>query len=77
MAENSSWFDSIIETAGDVGKTALNVVYGSKQARAENQLLTEQVAEQKAESKEFWKKFAIVSGVVVGGLVIGKILKLY
>lgn len=73
----ADWVDSIISTAGDVGKTALNAIYGSKQAQAENQLLTEQVAEQKAESKEFWKKFAIVSGVVVGGLVIGKIFKLY
>lgn len=75
MAED--WFDSVIETAGDVGKTALNAIYGSKQAEAENQLLMEQTAEKKEENKEFWKKFAIVSGVVVGGLVIGKILKLY
>ena len=70
-------WDSIIETAGDVGKTALNTIYGSKQAAAETQLYTEQQAQEKQENSKFWRNFAIVAGVVVGGLAVGKILKLY
>lgn len=75
MAEKS-WWESVLETVGDVGKTAINAVYGSKKTETQAELYTGQ---QKTEEKdrEFWHKFAIVSAACVGGLVLGKILKLY
>ena len=76
MAEQKSWWDSLIETVGDVGKTALTSIYGSKQAEAQAELYTGQTVA-KNDDREFWHRFAIVSAACVGGLVLGKILKLY
>ena len=76
MAEQKSWWESVLETVGDVGKTAINAVYGSKNSQAQAELYTGQ--QQTAEKdREFWHKFAIVSAACVGGLVLGKIFKLY
>ena len=72
----ADFWDSLIQTAGDVGKTALNVVGNTKQAKAQAELVTEQAVETKQANKEFWQKFAIVSGAIVGGLILSKIFKL-
>ena len=72
----SDILDTIIETAGDVGKTALNTIYGNKNSETAAQFYTEQAQQAKEESK-FWRNFGIAAGIIVGGLAVGKILKLY
>ncbi|MGN1091202.1 MAG: hypothetical protein ACI4RJ_01745 [Alphaproteobacteria bacterium] len=74
MSEKS-WWESLLETVGGLGETALNSVYGSKAAQSQAELYTGQQAKQ--DDREFWHKFAIVSAACVGGLVLGKIFKLY
>lgn len=76
MADQKSWWESLLDTVGDLGGTAINAIYGSKTAEAQSELYTGQQI-QKEKDSEFWKKFAIVSGAVVGGLVLGKFLKLF
>lgn len=72
----ADFWDTLVQTAGDIGKTAINVVGNTKQAKAQAELVTEQAIETKQSNKEFWQKFAIVSGAIVGGLILGKIFKL-
>lgn len=78
MAEqtNKSWWEALLDTAADVGKTAVNAVYGSKTAESQAGIYIGEQA-QKEQDARFWKKFAIITGAAVGGLVLGKVLKLF
>lgn len=75
---DKSWWEATLETVGDLGKSVSDGFFGAAQAESQNQaqLNTEKAQQsQAAADSAFWQRFAIISAIAVGSLVVLKVTK--